>query len=83
LRRTLAFASEEDTTLTFRAALDGRVEDLGEGKVAVGSALRIQLPPGSFRIRAAGEEFELLVEIPIRQGKAELAIDYSWTEETK
>jgi hypothetical protein len=83
LRRTLAFESTSDTTLTFRAALDGRVEDLGDGNVAVGSALRMQLPAGSFRIRAAGEEFELLVEIPLRQGRADLVIDYSWMEEDK
>jgi mono/diheme cytochrome c family protein len=83
LRRTLRFASANDTTLTFRAALDERVEDLGEGALAVGTALRMQLPPGSFRIRAAGEQFELLVEIPLRQGQADLVIDYSWMEELK
>jgi hypothetical protein len=43
----------------------------------------MQLPPGSFRIRAAGEQFELLVEIPLRQGQADLVIDYSWMEELK
>ena len=49
----------------------------------VGKTLRLRLLPASFRIRAAGDERELLVEIPIRQGRAELIVDYRWTEEGK
>jgi len=80
LRRTLNFASAGDLTLHFRAAVDERLTDLGEGFVQVGSSLRIHLPSSSFLIRGAGSERELLVEIPIRQGQAILVIDYFWLE---
>ncbi len=83
LRRTLNFASASDLSLHFRAAVDERVEDLGEGFVQVGVSLRIHLPPSSFRIRGVGAERELLVEIPIRQGHADLVIDYAWLGESK
>jgi len=83
LRRTLSLASASEKTLTFRAALAANVVDLGEGVVAVGPSLRVHLPPDSYRVRAAGAEFELLVEIPIQSGKAQLVIDYAWLEESK
>lgn len=83
LRRTLTFASASDLTLQFRAALHERVADLGDGRVQVGTSLRIHLPPASFRIRAAGAKSELLVEIPIRQGQASLVIDYAWLPESQ
>ena len=80
LRRTLTFTSASERTLAFRAALDASIEELGPDLVAVGPSLRLRLPPGSFRIRAAGAEFELLVEIPLRGGAAELTLDYSWED---
>ncbi len=83
LRRTFTFASAGDLTLHFRAALHERVADLGDGRVQVGSSLRIHLPPASFRIRAAGAQRELLVEIPIRQGQGSLVIDYAWLPESQ
>ncbi|MDA1259974.1 MAG: hypothetical protein O3A20_05075, partial [Planctomycetota bacterium] len=83
LRRSLHFASASDAKLHFRAALDERVTDLGEGIVQVGSSLRIHLPASSFQIRGAGAERELLVEIPIQQGHADLVIDYAWSEESR
>ncbi len=83
LRRTLSFASATDKTLQFRAARDTRVEDRGEGLVQVGPSLRMHLSPASFWIRAAGTEHELLVEIPMQNGQAELVIDYAWPEESR
>jgi len=80
LRRTLTFASTSEGTLTFRAARAAGVTELAPDLVAVGPSLRLRLPPGSFRIRAVGEEQELLVEIPIRGGAAELTLDYTWEE---
>lgn len=83
LRRTLTFASAIDTTLSFRAAHDARIDDRGAGVVQVGRALHLRLPPGSFRIRDVGEARELLVAIALQQGRAELAIEYSWREVPK
>lgn len=83
LRRTFAFASASDLTLQFRAALAEHVADLGDGVVQVGSVLRIHLPPDSYRIRAAGAERELLIEIPIRQGQTTLVIDYAWLQDSQ
>jgi mono/diheme cytochrome c family protein len=84
LRRTLTFASEKDPTLHFRAARSTRIEelgsDLGTSDIAVGPSLRMRLPSGSFRIRAAAQERELLVAIPLQQGKAQLVIDYRYQE---
>ncbi len=83
LRRTLSFASATDKTLQFRAARDARIDDLGEGRVRIGRSLQMMLPPASYRIRAAGQERELLVEVQVRQGSAQLSIDYRWLEESK
>lgn len=80
LRRTLTFTSASERTLLFRAALAERVEELGPELVAVGPSLCVRLPAGSFRIRTAGAQRELLVEIPIRGGSAELTLDYAWEE---
>ena len=80
LRRTFTFASDQDATLHFRAARAERIEDRGTKQgtsvVAVGNSLRIRLPSGSFRIRAAAKEQELLVTIPLHEGKAQLVLDY-------
>ena len=83
LRRTLSFASAIDKTLHFRAARDARIDELGEGRVRIGRSLQMILPPASYRIRAVGVEQELLVEIPVRQGSAQLVIDYRLLEEAK
>ncbi len=83
LRRTLSFASAIDKTLQFRAARNARIDDLGEGRLQIGPSLHMALPPSSYRIRAAGQERELLVEIQIRQGSAQLVIDYRWLEDSK
>ena len=83
LRRTLQFAGAVDKTLTFRAARDSRIEDLGDGVVQVGASLRLRLPPKSFRIRTVEAERELLVAIGIERGHAELVVDYTWQEVPK
>ncbi len=83
LRRTLTFASGADKTLQFRAARDASIEQRGADRVQVGKSLLLRLPPSSFRIRPADDQQELLVEIAIRQGRAELAIDYAWREELR
>lgn len=84
LRRTITFQSDRDPTLQFRAARAERIEergsDLGASEVAVGASLRMRLPSGSFRIRAAAKEQELIVSVPLQQGKAQLVIDYSYQE---
>ncbi|MEQ1894156.1 MAG: hypothetical protein ABL998_16565, partial [Planctomycetota bacterium] len=80
LRRTLTFASASEDTLTFRAARAAGVTELAPDLVAIGPSLRLRLPSGSFRIRAVGEEQELLVEIPLQGGAAELTLDYTWEE---
>jgi len=80
LRRTLSFTSASASTLTFRAARAAGVTELAPDLVAIGPSLRLRLPPGSFRIRTVGEEHELLVEIPLRDGAAELTLDYTWEE---
>ncbi|MEO6596813.1 MAG: hypothetical protein ABIP94_18860, partial [Planctomycetota bacterium] len=79
LRRTLRFTSQVDRTLTFRAVMAASIADQGDGAVDVGP-LRLRVPQGSWRIRQAGEQHELLVTIPIQHGHAELVLDYSWRE---
>lgn len=83
LRRKLSFLSASDKTLQFRVARDARIEDLGDGMVRVGPALHLRLPPDSFRVRAAGDQHELLVAIPLRVGTTDFVIDYEWKEEDK
>jgi hypothetical protein len=83
VRRTLTFASVKDFLLSFRAARDPSISDLGNGEIAVGKALRITLPPGTFRIRQVEQDRELIVTIPISQGHAELIVGYRWQEEGK
>lgn len=84
LRRTLTFASDKDPTLHFRAARAERIEelssDLGTSEIAVGPSLRMRLPSGAFRIRAAAKERELIVTIPLKQGAAQLVVDYRFQE---
>lgn len=83
LRRTLAFTSEVERRLYFRAARDPRVDDQGAGVVHVGRALQLRLPAGSYTIRTVGEQRELVVEIAIAKGRADLVIEYLWREEPK
>ena len=83
LRRTLTFASAADKTLHFRAALAARVEDLGNGSARVGPKLLLRMPAAKFRIRPAGEQREVLFEVAIRGGRAELVIEYLWQEQSK
>jgi mono/diheme cytochrome c family protein len=80
LRRTWTFRSDQATTLQFRAALDARIDDLGDGLVQVGASLRLRLPPASFRILPAGEQRELRVEIVVPPTGATLSIDYTSDE---
>ncbi|HEX5051746.1 MAG TPA: hypothetical protein VFZ65_08245, partial [Planctomycetota bacterium] len=82
LRRTLRFASQEEQTLTFRAALASRIEQVADDAVRVGP-LSLRLPAGSWRIRPAGEQQELLVEIRVGPGSAELVLEYGWREAGK
>lgn len=81
LRRTFTFASDGEPRLLFRAALGPQIDERGAGVVQVSGALRLRLPDGSFRIRAVGEQRELLVRIALVQGRAELTIDYEWLPE--
>lgn len=83
LRRTLTFTSPTDKTLAFRAARDPRIDDRGAGVVRVGRALQLRLPPDRYTIRTAGDQRELVVAIPIVNGRAELVVDYCWREEPK
>ncbi len=83
LRRTLRFASAVDKTLYFRAALAPRIDPDGVSGVHVGTALHLRSSLATLLIRPAGEQRELLVEIPIRNGGAELVIDYTWRETAK
>ena len=76
LRRTLRCSGASTATLTFLAARDARIEDLGDGGVQVGASLRLQVPVGAFRIRPSGDARELLLTIPLVDGRAELELDY-------
>ncbi len=80
LRRTLRCRSDAETTLTFRAARDARIDDLGDGGVQVGDSLRLRLPGASFRIRQDGDARELLVALAVVRGSAECTIEYRWLE---
>ena len=83
LRRTLVFTSPTDKTLHFRAAREARIDDRGEGLVLVGPALQLQLPKGRYTVRDAGDQKELLVAVPIVDGRAELVVDYRYREAPK
>ena len=79
-RRYVSPATREEAYALYYDRLRRRIEDRGTkqgtSEVAVGNSLRIRLPSGSFRIRAAAKEQELLVTIPLREGKAQLVLDY-------
>lgn len=79
LRRTLQCTGAADRTLWLCAARAAGIEDLGAGAVQVGPSLRLRLGSAVFRIREVGELRELLVAIPLREGHAELVLDYQWT----
>jgi hypothetical protein len=83
LRRELRFRSESDKTIWFRAARDARIDDAGDGRLQVGSSLRIAVPGGAYHVRDAGDERELVVAVAITNGEAELVIDYHWVEDDR
>ena len=83
LRRTLRCSGAGAATLTFLAARDARIDDLGGGLVQVGAALQMRLPAGSFRIRAVQDAQELLVSLPLVGGIAQVAIDYAFVASGK
>jgi len=77
LRRTLRLSGAEDLALTFRLARGAAVADLGGGRASIDDGLEVRVTPHPFRIRTVGEERELLVEIPVSQGRAELVVEYA------
>jgi mono/diheme cytochrome c family protein len=83
LRRTLTFRCEQATTLQFRAALDARIDDLGDGIVHVGEALRLRLPPVKLHILQAGDQRELRVEVFVPPTGVSLQIYYASAETGK
>ena len=83
LRRTLSFESGRDTTLFFRAVRDAKIEDRGDKGIRVGKNLTLRLPPGSYHIRAAAKDRELVVEIPIVGGSASLVVEYVFEEKAR
>ena len=83
LRRTLTFSSAADKTLYFRAAVGAEIEPQGETEIRIGKSLLLRAPNGSHLIRGTGEQRELLVRVPIEDGKASLVLDYRWQEDRK
>jgi len=81
LRRELRFLAEGDVTLQFRAARSEQIVDRGDGLFRVGGVLDLQVPSDAARTRADGDEFELIVTIPIVGGRAEIVLEYRWHEE--
>ena len=43
----------------------------------------LRAPAGSHLIRGTGEQRELLIRVPIEDGKASLVLDYRWEEDRK
>ncbi len=83
LQRTLRFTAVGDHDLQFLAARDARVEQASDGVVRVGASLWLRLQPARCRILEQGDVKELRIPIAVRDGRAELRIDYSWSEEPK
>ncbi len=80
LRRTLRCSGPGTTTLTFLAARDAHVEQLGPDLVQVGATLRLRLPAGTFRIHSAGDARELRIAIARPEGRGELTVEYQFVE---
>jgi mono/diheme cytochrome c family protein len=83
LQRTLRFTATGDHDLQFLAARDARIETIGDGEVRVGASLWLRLQPATHRILDRGDTRELRIPIAVRNGRAELRIDYSWREARK
>ena len=82
LQRTLQATSATAQVVTLRALRAPQIDDLGEGVLRAGS-LRLQVPVGSFRIVAAGDQRELRVMLPSGPGAVALVLDYAWQEAPK
>jgi mono/diheme cytochrome c family protein len=87
LRRKLTFVSDKAKTLYFRAALDKKIESVGQGVIHVGRFLELRVPPDGFLIRdtLVGDKpsKEVVMAIAIARGKTELVVDYAKREGKK
>ena len=87
LRRTFTFKREGGQTLYFRAAVDEKIEAVGDGLLRVGRFLDLRVPAGAFLIRettvADKPTLELLIRVAIHSGSAKLVIRYTKREQQK
>ncbi|MBK8978782.1 MAG: c-type cytochrome [Planctomycetes bacterium] len=80
LRRTLSFATERATTVTFRAATHADLAEHAPGIVRIG-ALEIAVPPDSYAIHDAGDARELRLRIDVPTGGTSIELRYRWQED--
>lgn len=85
LRRTLRVRGElaGEQRLFFLAARDARVEPREDGAFQIGEALRLSISGARAHLRGADAERELLLELELGAGRAELVLDYASGGEPK
>lgn len=83
LRRTLRCSGPTGTAVTFLVARAARIETLGDGRVQVGTTLRLHLPAADPRLVPAGDQQELRITLPLVDGRAECVLDYEFVEAGK
>ena len=74
LTRVVTFESREAVALTFRVAI-GEIESLGGGRYLYDGALVVEMSEAP-RLREAGEDQELLIDIELPAGITELELGY-------
>jgi cytochrome c553 len=75
MTRAIAISGVTDGPLTFRAAVGDRAEALKDGWFAV-DTFKVKLPGG--RIRKVGGKQEVVLDVPLKDGKGSFSVEYSW-----
>jgi mono/diheme cytochrome c family protein len=80
LRRTLTFTAPKPVAnLHYRTAAGNKIESLANGWYQVDGVWKVKVIKGSKPVlRKAGGKSELLVPIPLADGKAEVVQEYRW-----
>src|SRR5262249_46987555 len=79
LKRTFTIRDAKPAgDLCFRAAGGNKIEALADGWFTIDGAWEAKVPESTPRPRKAAGKDELLVPVPLRDGKGKFVVEYAW-----
>jgi mono/diheme cytochrome c family protein len=78
IRRTLTLTGKGEK-LHFRAAVGSKIETLSDGWYRIDGTWKLKIDSAvAPQVRSSGGKSELLVPVPLKDGKARIVLDYVW-----